>query len=218
MTIWAIVPVKPLRRGKSRLSAVLSEDERLTLNKKLFKHTLEILKQAEGLEQVLVVSRDPQALSLARDYEARTLQEDGAPHLNIALARATMVAKTYNARGVLVLPADLPYLSVADVMCLLAASEPAPVVAIAPDHHRKGTNALLVNPAGLIEYDFGEDSFESHIRRTEAAGGRVAVCDSPGLVYDIDLPEDLDRLNGQASQWWQEDELDLAVPSDPDIS
>lgn len=216
MTIWAIVPVKPLRRGKSRLASILSEDERAILNRKLFIHTLEVLKSAEGLEQVLVVSRDPEALALARDFDARTLQEDGAPHLNIALERATMVARTYNARGVLILPADLPQLTVADVMCLLAASEPGPVVVLAPDHHGTGTNALLVNPAGLIEYDFGDDSFASHVNRTEAAGGRVATCNLPGLAQDIDLPEDLEQLNGQATRWWQDEALDMAVNNEPD--
>ena len=30
MTLWAIVPVKPLCRGKSRLSAVLSQEERIS--------------------------------------------------------------------------------------------------------------------------------------------------------------------------------------------
>jgi len=35
MTLWAIVPVKPLRRGKSRLSGMLSEDERAHLNEVL---------------------------------------------------------------------------------------------------------------------------------------------------------------------------------------
>ena len=39
MTIWAIVPVKPLRRGKSRLAGALSEDERTHLNQLLLEHT-----------------------------------------------------------------------------------------------------------------------------------------------------------------------------------
>ena len=43
MTLWAIVPVKPLRRGKSRLSGALTEDERTVLNQELLEHTLKIL-------------------------------------------------------------------------------------------------------------------------------------------------------------------------------
>lgn len=214
MTVWAIVPVKPLRRGKSRLSEVLTEDERAHLNRKLFVHTLEILKQVDGLEHVLVVSRDPEALALARDFGARTLQEDGAPHLNVALARATMVARTYKALAVLILPADLPQLAVADVDAVLAAGEFAPVVAIAPDVRGEGTNALLVNPAGLIEYDFGDGSFERHKRLAVAAGAALEILDLPGFAHDVDLPADLVHLNGHAADWLQA-EGESAAPAAP---
>ena len=44
MTIWAIVPVKPLRRGKSRLAGLLSEEQRTCLNRYLLEHTLTRLK------------------------------------------------------------------------------------------------------------------------------------------------------------------------------
>ena len=67
MTIWAIVPVKPLRRGKSRLAGTLTEDERAELNRTLLQHTLRTLSDLKEVEEVLVVSRDPQALTLARN-------------------------------------------------------------------------------------------------------------------------------------------------------
>ena len=92
MTLWAIVPVKPLRRGKSRLSGILSEDERADLNRKLLQHTLETLNELREVEEVLVVSRDPQVLTIARSYGARTVREDGQPDLNTALRRATAIA------------------------------------------------------------------------------------------------------------------------------
>ena len=66
MTLWAIVPVKPLRLGKSRLAEMLSEDERADLNRRLLVHTLTTLAaipEIEGyvvtplpLEQTLVTS------------------------------------------------------------------------------------------------------------------------------------------------------------------
>ena len=36
MTCWAIIPVKPLGAGKSRLAAVLGVEQRAALNKHLF--------------------------------------------------------------------------------------------------------------------------------------------------------------------------------------
>jgi 2-phospho-L-lactate guanylyltransferase len=194
MTLWAIVPVKPLRHGKSRLSGALSDDERAQLNEDLLAHTLQTLTNLKEVEQVLVVSRDPHALTVARNYGARTVREDGQPHLNTALTRATVVAKVYATRGVLVLPADLPLLSRDDVLALLEKANQPPVVVIAPDRHERGTNALLISPAGLIEYDFGEGSFQRHCERARKAGARLEIVKLPSLGLDLDLPEDLSLL------------------------
>jgi len=195
MTLWAIVPVKPLRRGKSRLSNVLSEEDRADLNRRLLIHTVNILANIPEIVEVLVVSRDTEALSVARDHNARTLREDGAPHLNVALERATQVAKSYKSQSVLVLPADLPQLSEEDVLTMLEAGSQPPVVVIAPDYRKRGTNALYINPVGAIEYAFGEGSFARHRQRALEAGADLKICDLPSLAHDVDLPEDLDFLS-----------------------
>jgi 2-phospho-L-lactate guanylyltransferase len=206
MALWAVVPVKPLRRGKSRLSGVLSEEERTSLNRKLLTHTVDTLIELPELEQVLVVSRDPEALALARYRGARTVLEDGAPHLNIALTRATVIATTYAARGVLILPADLPQISAEDIQTMIKAGQNPPVVVIAPDYRGEGTNAMLVNPAGLIQYDFGPQSFERHVAQAESKGAEVKVLNLPSLAHDVDLPEDLTFLNGQLDYWTKEED------------
>jgi 2-phospho-L-lactate guanylyltransferase len=203
MTLWAIVPVKPLRRGKSRLAHVLSQEERADLNRNLLVHTIDTLKAIPEIEQVLVVSRDQAALALAREHGARTVQENGAPQLNIALARATVVAKNYVARGVLIVPADLPLISPEDVRAMLERAQSPPVVVVAPDRHRQGTNALLVCPVGLIEYEFGPDSFQRHCDRAQQAGARLEICELPSLALDVDLPEDLDLVESELSMGYE---------------
>jgi 2-phospho-L-lactate guanylyltransferase len=194
MTLWAIVPVKPLRRGKSRLAGTLTEDERTALNQELLEHTLKVLSTLKELDQVLVVSRDPQALTIARNHGARTVQEDGQPHLNTALARATVMAQVHSIHGILVLPADLPLLTHDDVLALIDRAAKPPVVVIAPDRHGKGTNALLMVPSGQIEYDFGEGSFQRHCDRAIKSGARLEIVELPSLGLDLDLPEDLEMI------------------------
>jgi 2-phospho-L-lactate guanylyltransferase len=201
MTLWAIVPVKPLRRGKSRLSGTLTDDERAHLNELLLEHTLNTLSNLKELEQALVVSRDPHALTLARKHGARTVREDGQPHLNTALTRATVVAKIHATSGVLILPADLPLLTREDVLTLIERSSNPPVVVIAPDRHKRGTNALLMSPTGLIEFDFGEDSFKRHCERAKKAGARLEIVDLPSLGLDLDLPADLELLREEIESW-----------------
>lgn len=194
MTLWAIVPVKPLRRAKSRLSEVLSAEERAALSQDLLLHTLDVLGEVAQVERMLVVSRDSHALALAREHGARTVTERGSPQLNQALVRATVVARGYGVSSVLVIPADLPLLTRADVEKLIALACNPPVVVIAPDRRKEGTNALLSSPPGLIEYDFGPDSFTRHQERALAAGARIEICELPSLQLDLDVPEDLDLL------------------------
>ena len=194
MSLWAIVPVKPLRRGKSRLAGALTEEERTALNQQLLERTLDTLSTLKELDQVLVVSRDPQALTIARNHGAKTVQEDGQPHLNTALARATVVAKLHATQGVLILPADLPLLTPDDLLVLIDRAAKPPVVVVAPDRHGKGTNALLMSPAGLIDYDFGEDSFQRHCERARQAGAKLEIVELPSLGLDLDLPEDLEII------------------------
>ncbi len=195
MTFWAIVPVKPLQRGKSRLAGVLTQEERLDLNRRLLAHTMDTLTAIPDIEHVLVISRDQAALALAREYGARTVQEHGAPQLNIALTRATIVARTYATRGVLILPADLPLITPEDIQTLLARAVDPPVVVISPDRRRQGTNALLVCPAGVIEYAFGPGSFQRHCARARLAGAHLEICELPSLALDMDLPEDLELVS-----------------------
>jgi 2-phospho-L-lactate guanylyltransferase len=194
MTLWAIVPVKPLRRGKSRLAGVLSHEERAALNQSLLIHTLDTLKVTPEIEQILVVSRDLEALALARAHGARTVQENGAPHLNVALTRATVVARNYATRGVLIVPADLPLITPHDIHAMVDLADQPPVVVVAPDRHRQGTNALLMSPIGLIPYEFGLDSFQRHCESAHMMGVRLEICDLPSLALDVDLPEDLDLV------------------------
>ncbi|HEX2979240.1 MAG TPA: 2-phospho-L-lactate guanylyltransferase [Anaerolineaceae bacterium] len=194
MSLWAIVPVKPLRRGKSRLAGVLSEDERTLLNFSMLGHILKTINDVPEIDQKLVVSRDPAALALAREYGARTVQEDGNPHLNTALRRATAVAQAYNTQGVLILPADLPLLQPEDLQELISHAQRSPAVVISPDRRNEGTNALIVNPPGMIEYMFGTDSFTRHCEQARRLNIPLYVCNNANIALDLDLPDDLELV------------------------
>jgi 2-phospho-L-lactate guanylyltransferase len=194
MTIWAIVPVKPLRLGKSRLSGVLSDDERAVLNRMFLEQTLDVLRNTPTVTQTLVISRDPAALAIAREFGARTVLEDGNPNLNNALARATMLARNYATHGVLVLPADLPLLTKDDLLMFFDHIYKSPCVVITPDRHENGTNALLMAPGGLIKYSFGPGSFTRHCEQARLAGVGLEIVRNQHIELDLDTPDDLALL------------------------
>ena len=194
MGVWAIVPVKPLRLGKSRLAGVLSEEERTLLNYSMLSKTLQVLRQVPDIDTTLVISRDPAALSLARAFKARTVQEDGTPELNTAIRRATIVAQAYSVKSVLVIPADLPLISSADICTFLSNQGHPPEIIIAPDRREDGTNALFISPPGLIEYSYGPGSFHRHLHQAESFNIKHTICRLSSFGLDLDLPEDLEIL------------------------
>jgi 2-phospho-L-lactate/phosphoenolpyruvate guanylyltransferase len=194
MSLWAIVPVKPLRRGKSRLAGVLTEEERTYLNYTMLANTLKTLAGVKELDTVLVISRDTSALALARDFKARTVQEDGSSDLNLAIKRAAVIAQFSVVESLLILPADLPLITPEIIRSLILRKGKPPSLVIAPDRRLDGTNAMLISPPGLIDYSYGPGSFQRHMEQAQHAKSAVEVFHAPELALDLDLPEDLDLL------------------------
>ena len=190
MTLWAIVPIKPLGRAKSRLSSVLSREERTTLSRDMMVHLLDVLGEVPGIERTLVVSRDTQALALAREHGARTVAEWGTPDLNPALVRATIVAKQYGVSGVLVLPADLPLISPQDVETLISKADQPPVVVIAPR-------------------DPWYEKMYSQIEQAKARGGKVIAVATDG---DELIPPVVDHIIWVPETPWMLSPVTTIIP------
>ena len=108
MKIWAMVPVKPFVRAKSRLAVVLSSAQRQALAEGMFRHSIETLIHTSAVARVTVLSRDSKALAIAHDYGIHTIQETGMPNLNASLQRAAEIVHLEGWDGLLVLPADVP--------------------------------------------------------------------------------------------------------------
>jgi 2-phospho-L-lactate/phosphoenolpyruvate guanylyltransferase len=212
MTLWAILPVKPLRLGKSRLRRVMGEEDRFLLNRGLLENTLEILSTVPEIERMLVVSHDPQVLALARGRGGQTLQENGLMDLNLALEKATRVVQSYGARRVLVLPADLPLVTREDVQKMIILADKPPVVVIAPDRHWEGTNALCLDPLTIIRYAFGAGSFIEHCRRAKLVQARLEVAEMPHLAVDLDTEEDLEFLKMLQEKTMHHGEFEISSP------
>jgi 2-phospho-L-lactate guanylyltransferase len=197
MIIWAIIPVKPLRDSKSRLSNILSPDERVKLTRSLLHRTLKILDEVPLIDRTLVVSRDPCVLKLARQHGAFTYAETDRQGLNTALTRASHVAAAKRADSVLILPSDLPFMTVEDVEMMVEAGlpevrggvgyhTPTRAIAICPDQNEDGTNALLVYPPTGFTFYYGPESYTLHLIEAARLGMSSQIIHAPGMKFDLD--------------------------------
>ena len=195
MSVWAIIPVKPLRLAKSRLSEVMTPEERQNFAESLLRHVLSVVRSVPQVAGTLVISRDNRVLSIAREYGANTVQESGNPELNTALTRATQVIAGWRSTAVLVLPADLPLICPDDVNAIIELGQREPSMVIATDRNQDGTNALFLRPPGLIPYAYGPGSYQRHLDLAYRARAQVHEYHSTRLQLDIDLPEDIRRYH-----------------------
>jgi 2-phospho-L-lactate guanylyltransferase len=196
----AIVPMKPFAEAKRRLGDVLDGTARADLSRELLTRTLQVLIKAHGVARVAVVSRDRQVLRVARRSGAWGMWET-KEGLNEALEQATRAAKANGAPAVLIIPADLPRLATSDVSQIIELGRKPPCIVVAPSRRDHGTNALLVNPTGLIHYAFGDESYREHQRLAEQAGARVQIYRSDSIAFDLDLPEDIRALGQWVSEY-----------------
>ncbi len=191
MNVFAVVPVKDLSETKSRLSPSLDLAERGALTLALLENVLAALREAGGVQRIGVVSPDRRALSVAEEAGATALLQESRG-LNEALEEGRVWALDGGASALLVLPADLPYLSASDVRMLLnALGDTEDAVVISPDRPREGTNALLLRPPDALPFAFGPGSFETHLHAAEKRGIEAEIRDSAGVAFDLDTREDL---------------------------
>jgi 2-phospho-L-lactate guanylyltransferase len=209
--IHVVLPLRSLSGGKARLGGAVDAEERETLILGMARRTVGVLLGWPGCERVVIVSPDRTLLAAVLpesgadgttpDDRLVTVVQDGEG-LGAAIVAGRTRAIRDGAISLLVLPGDLPELSAASLDQLLdaadaglAAANGGPLVAIAPAEARGGTNALLIHPPDAIDPAFGEASFEAHLRAAATAGAAVQVVRDEGLGFDLDTPDDLERLD-----------------------
>jgi 2-phospho-L-lactate guanylyltransferase len=139
----------------------------------------------------LLIAKRAHALALTEPRPGRGLDR--------AVDHAVGEAIRQDARRVLVLPSDLPTLSVAALDALAARAVAGNHCVIAPDSARTGTNALLLNARGRFAFSYGPGSCARHVEASRSRGWGVSVCVHPALALDIDTPHDLAVWIGSGS-------------------
>ena len=193
----AIVPIRSLTEGKTRLAAEFTIEARAALTRHLLHGVIMAAIESGVVDEVVVVSPDPDALRFASSVSPTIipLSEDFTrPGLNPAVEVARAWALERDAAAVVTLFGDLPLLTPGEVRNLIRRDAP---VVLAPDRHGTGTNALLlrlrarsVDANPTFRFQFGVDSYHRHVEQAHELGLEVATAIMAGTAFDLDTPDD----------------------------
>jgi 2-phospho-L-lactate/phosphoenolpyruvate guanylyltransferase len=188
----SIVPIKSFSSAKQRLADVLAAGSRRSLVQAMFSDVLASLRRCERIDQIAVVTADPLADSIARGDRVPVLHDDAAAGQSAATEIGIAHAIANGFERVLLVPGDTPLLDPAEVDDLLDRTARDGVeVAIVPDRHGTGTNALVLSPPDAMRPSFGEGSFERHLAAAQSANRSYRAEPVSSLAADVDTPEDL---------------------------
>lgn len=192
---WALVPLHKLDRTKTRLEPVLDPASRRTLMLAMAEDVLAALTAATEVERILLVSNEPEAGGLLSAWPLEVFYSSDNEGLNRELEHAAAYAAARGAERVLIVHADLPWLS-PEALDRFIAGCPAGGVCAAGCKLGSGTNALLAPLPLPLPLVFGKDSLQGFRDGAAAAGLKLQVTEDPHLSLDIDNPEDFERLFG----------------------
>jgi 2-phospho-L-lactate guanylyltransferase len=182
MNVFVIIPVNKLSDAKSRLSSILSPQERKELVLCMLQDVLDCLR---GLE---VVITSPQDLTKSLRGYVFHFVLDEEQRLNAAVKKSNKYAIEKGADATLFIPADLPLISREQVKEIIRLGEKHPLI-ISPSR-RGGTGIMFRRPPWIIDEHFGPNSFLRHKEEALLKKVEMFVYDSYLLSLDIDTPED----------------------------
>lgn len=196
MQATAIIPIKRFGAAKQRLLETLDRPARARLVKAMLADVLRAVTATQSVERVVVVTGEGRAERIAlREAQRATtpmevLQEPADRGHPEAATLGIIRAVALGAQCVVLLPGDCPLLDPEELEPALGRMHDGRV-AVVPDRHGAGTNALLMSPPDAIGPAFGPGSRERHVDRAERRGYDVAVEELESLALDVDTPDDL---------------------------
>jgi 2-phospho-L-lactate guanylyltransferase len=185
--------VKRFDAAKQRLAPGMGATHRAELAAAMLEDVLEAIGAARSVERTVVVTSEPRAIELATEGGSELVVDpDQGGHSGAALAGVAR-ARELGAECVVLLPIDCPLLDPRELERLLTGI-PERYVAIVPDRHGTGTNALALAPPDAIHPAFGEGSCARHVAAAREAGVPYAVEELRSLALDLDIPADVVAL------------------------
>jgi 2-phospho-L-lactate guanylyltransferase len=191
---FLVIPVKPPAGSKQRLSGRLADEERELVSRSLAIRAVGAAVAAWPQGRLLVVTADPILLEFCQRFGVAAVSDPGIGQSAAVRAGAEWCLER-GANVLATVAADLPSVTAPDLALVLRLSKSMPMGAMVlfPDLGGTGTNGLVVRPATLQLHSFGPGSRRRHQALATSLGIQFRVVEVPGLAWDVDRPEDLER-------------------------
>lgn len=188
-----LIPVKNSSTAKQRLAAVLDQPARTELARTMLHDVVSALAGWTTRPPCSLVTSDPFALELAKQYDFEIIADPENPGETGAIELATELCVSRGIESTLVIPADIPLIQASELAQVLQHA-PAEGSVLVPAGDGRGTNAAFRRPANLFPLCFGNDSFKPHLAAAQSTGKPCKVLHLRSVALDVDNPEDLERL------------------------
>ncbi len=188
-----LIPVKNLAHAKQRLAPLLEPAARTALAQAMLLDVLETLDAWPNRPAIAIVTSDPFALGVAQRFALEVIPDYANRSETDAIEMATELCRARGVSSTLVIPADIPLVTVLEMEAILDAAPPEGSVLV-PAADGRGTNAVYRSPAALFPLRFGNDSFKPHLAAARATEKPCVLLSLPGIALDVDNPAELRQL------------------------
>jgi 2-phospho-L-lactate guanylyltransferase len=186
-----LIPVKDPTRGKTRLSAFFTPEERRRLAWAMLEDVIRATAAASKPDRVIVVTSFDLAVDRARKAGFEVLIEESQTSESISVDWASRLLREEAVDVVMRLPADVPLVRPEDIDELLDSRIPVPGALLVPSRDGTGTNAIIRTPPDIFCSRFGPNSLELHRQEAVRAGAECLITLNERVSIDIDEPADV---------------------------
>lgn len=189
--------MKNLEFSKQRMFPFLTGAKKEQFVTLMFQDVLNEVKKAQNVNDIFIVTSDQTILSISQKYGVNVIDDNKVIGLNnvIQLGYNHLISNGYS--NIAIIPGDIPLISYREIELIFSDKTD---VTIVPAHDQNGTNALRIKSITQFTFQYGENSFEKHLKETISLrlSYKKRKCD--GISFDIDFPHQLHHLKNFQKQ------------------
>ncbi|HSL14301.1 MAG TPA: 2-phospho-L-lactate guanylyltransferase [Nitrososphaeraceae archaeon] len=194
MKIAAVIPMKSLHSAKSRLSNILTAQQRKNLAMYLLDATIKEIKKSCIISEIIIVSNDKAVKNYSCLNNLKFIK-DSEEGVNKAVILADNYCIDNGINANIVIPHDLPFISAKEIDEICTRSNKYhKCIIICPSKRFDGTNILFRKPPDVIKTHYDDNSYMNHLKEAYKFKIPIESLDIVKLRFDLDTKEDLLEL------------------------